>query len=176
MDNLSVEIYVVLAGIAVVALAWFLLRFGKIIARWALVFGGLAAVIIVGLALLSQTEANKEVARTATMAVEAATVTGAGLSIGAVISVIASTFCVGGLGVALLLALGGAGYLWVRWRLAEHKTQTQLSTQRRLPSASNETEDRWKRQHSPPQTEPVIYVLNGDGDGVTALDSFELEW
>ncbi len=171
-DLLPLEVYVILAGVAVVAVAWLLLRFGKIIARWALIFGGLAAVIIVGLALLSQSTANKEVARTATMAVEAATVTGAGLSISAVVGVLASAFCVGVLGVALLFAFGGVGYLWIRWRLAEQQKQRGqpgsglVREQPPLPSP---------QQLSPPP-EPVIYVLESEVENVDALDMAEWGW
>ncbi len=49
---MSIEFYVILIGVSVVALAWLLLRFGKIIARWALIFGVLAAVIVLVLAVV----------------------------------------------------------------------------------------------------------------------------
>ena len=81
MSGLPVELYVILAGVALVALCWLLLRFGKIIARWTLVFGVLVAMILIALTLLEHARATRTAVQVATVASAGA----AGASVGIVI-------------------------------------------------------------------------------------------
>jgi hypothetical protein len=150
MNNLlPLEIYVVLAGIAVVALAWFLLRFGKTVARWALAFGGLAAVLIAGLGWLENARATRA-------AVRAATVAGAGASALAVL-----------LALMLLMSAGVVVWLAVRLKLAERGGALRLPPRRK----------KQRQQQLPPQPEPVIYyVLENDAEDVDALDLADWGW
>ncbi len=152
MDNLlPLEIYVVLAGIAVVALAWFLLRFGKIIARWALVFGALAAVIIVGLALLENARATRT-------AVKVATVAGAGAAGASALAIF----------LALMLAAALGVIVWLAVRL-------KLAGRRELPRFPAKKKKR-RQLPLPPPPEPVIYVLENDVEDVAALDLSRWGW
>ena len=104
---MGTELLVILLGAFVVALAWFLLKFGKTLARVALVASGLALAIILALALL----------QTATTAKRAVTV-----------ATVASTGAAGVSGVALLLSgllvasVGVIGYLIVKMKLVERGT------------------------------------------------------
>ena len=104
---MNTELIVILVGAFVVALSWLLLRFGKVLARWALAFGTLAAVVIVALALLSQASAGREAAKAAMVA-----------STGQSVTTVVSGLVIGGLLVALLAALAVIGWLALRLRLA----------------------------------------------------------
>lgn len=118
---MNTELFVILIGAGIVALAWFLLKFGKVLARWVLVFGVLAAVIILGLALLENARATRQAVKVAAMA---------------------SAGAVGASGVAFLLsgmllaALGVVGYFALRVRTAEGRPWLPKRKQRkrRLPS------------------------------------------
>jgi len=130
---MPMEFYVILVGVGVVALAWLLLRFGKIIARWALILGVLAAVIALGLAALEHARATRT-------AVKAATVAGAGAAGMSVLAVI--------LAVLLACAVGVAGYFWLRVRRLERRADwvpgpnvqwTRTNTPPPSPSGGSET-------------------------------------
>jgi hypothetical protein len=121
---MSATILVILSGVAVTALAWLLLRFGKTLARWALVFGVLAAVIILGLALLENARATRR-------AVTVATVASAGAAGVSGLAVILSGM--------LLAAVGVIGYLALRLRAAEGWTllSRRKRRKRRLPRSGS---------------------------------------
>lgn len=123
---MPIEFYVILIGVGVVALAWLLLRFGKIIARWTLILGMLAAVIALGLAALEHARATK----TAVKAVAVASAGAAGMSVLAVI-----------LAVFLVCAIGIAGYFWLRARRLERQTDWTPG-----PNAQ------WARTNTPPSS------------------------
>jgi len=125
---MPIEFYVILGGVGVVALAWLLLRFGKIMARWALILGVLAAVIALGLAALEHARATRA-------AVKAATVAGAGAAGMSALAVI--------LAVLLACAVGVAGYFWLRVRRLE----------RRADWASGPNVQ-WARTNVPPSSPP----------------------
>ena len=130
---MPMEFYVILVGVGVVALAWLLLRFGKIIARWALIFGVLVAVIAFGLAALEHARATRT-------AVKAATVAGAGAAGMSALAVV--------LAVLLACAVGVAGYFWLRVRRLERRADwvpgpnvqwTRTNTPPPSPSGGSET-------------------------------------
>jgi hypothetical protein len=123
---MPIEFYVILVGVGVVALAWLLLRFGKIIARWTLILGVLAAVIALGLAALEHARATRT-------AVKAATVAGAGAAGMSVLAVI--------LAILLACAVGVAGYFWLRVRRLERRTDWTPG-----PNAQ------WARTNAPPSS------------------------
>jgi chromate transport protein ChrA len=136
LQAMAIEFYIILAGAGVVVLAWLLLRFGKIIARWVLIFGVLAAVIILGLVLLAHAQATQT-------AVRAATVAGAGAAGISAMAVI--------LTLMLLTAAGIIGWLAVRLKVAEGKSEHSLPP-------------RPKRQRfaPKPEPEPMIFVLESE--------------
>jgi len=112
---------IVLIGAGILALAWFLLKFGKVLARAALVAGVLGLGIILALGLLENTRATRT-------AVKVATVAGAGAAGASGVA-----FLLGGM---LLVALGAVGYLAVRVKLLERGTLLPKQKRReRLPDA-----------------------------------------
>jgi hypothetical protein len=132
-------------------LAWFLLRFGKIVARWALIFGVLAAVIVVGLRLLENARATRA-------AVKAATVAGASAA-----GVSALAFL---LGLMLLASFGVIVWLAIRLKLAGREGALRLPPRREQ-----------QQPQLPPQPEPVIYYVPADdAEDVAALDLSEWGW
>jgi len=145
--SMNVTLLVILLGAFVVALAWFLLKFGKVLARWALILGVLAAVIILGLALLENARATRR-------AVTAATVASAGAA-----GVSGLALILGGM---LLAAVGVIGYLALRLRAAEGWTL--------LPR-------RKRRRERLPETEPVVYVVEEeDSVDIGDLNLAEWGW
>jgi len=146
---MSTELTVILLGAGVVALAWFLLKFGQTLARWALIFGVLAAVIILGLALWENARATRK-------AVTVATVASAGAAGASGVAVL--------LGGMLVAALGAVGYLALRLRVAEGRPLLP----RRKPR---------KRRLSDglPDNEPVIYAVE-ESDGVDLSDLDLSDW
>lgn len=145
---MSAELIVILAGAGVVVLSWLLLRFGRIIARWTLAFGALAAVIVVGLALL-------ENARTTRTAVKVAAVAGAGAAGTSALAVV----------LALLLVASLAVVCWLAWRLK----LVEGGEVRLLPKR--------KRRRLHPQSEPVVYyILEADDvEETVGLDLWEVD-
>ena len=139
---MDVTLLVILIGVFVVALAWFLLRFGKALARAALVAGVLVAVIVVALAFLQNARATRQVATTATAASVGQTVA----STGQTVTVIVASLVIGFLVFALLAAVAVIGFLVVREKL----------NQRRLPRRKMGRQD----AGGPPQ---VIYVAEDEG-------------
>jgi hypothetical protein len=116
---------VILGGIGAVALLWLLLRFGRQVARAALVVGILAVVVIGALAFLSQASATREAASATRQVARAATVAASGQVVVA--------FCFGAMGAMTLGALGFAGFWWVRFRLLAQRHKQRPRRQRALP-------------------------------------------
>jgi hypothetical protein len=145
---MSTELLVILLGAFVVALAWFLLKFGKVSARAALVAGVLALAIILALGILQN-------AVTARKAVTVATVTGAGAAGASGVAML--------LGGMLVAALGAVGYLVIRLRAAEGRP---LLPQRKR---------REKRRRLPSESAPIVYE-ESDGLGLADLDLSDWGW
>lgn len=135
---LPIEFYIILAGVGVAVLAWLLLRFGKTIARWILIFGVLAAVIILGLALLAHAQSTQT-------AVRAATVVGAGAAGVSALAVI--------LTLMLLAATGIIGWLAVRLKVTEGKRGHSLSPRSKRRQLSQN-----------PESEPTLFVLESEAE------------
>jgi hypothetical protein len=148
MSDLRLALYALVA----VGVLLLLLRFGKIVARYAIILGALAVVGVFGLALLEHSRATRQ-------AVQAATVASAGAAGASVVALI--------LAMLLLAAVGGAGYFYLRWRLVER------SGLRPAPRWLSGPNVRWRlpvrvrtqtgRQARPP-AQPAIYVLDGEDD------------
>jgi hypothetical protein len=141
---------VILGGIGAVALLWLLLRFGRHIARAALVVGILAAVIIGALALLSQASATREAASATRQVARAATVAASGQVVVA--------FCFGAMGAVTLGALGCAGFWWVRFRLLAQRHKQRPRRQRALS------------QKDAPE---IVYIAEDEADPLP-LDGIDL--
>jgi hypothetical protein len=109
--ELQLETVLIALG-AIVALV-VLVKFGRAIGRFVLALAGIAAVVVVGLAILAQGAANFQTAKAAQDAAQAVKVSSVGqtLAIGAIAALV----------VALVGALGLAGFLALRWRLAERQ-------------------------------------------------------
>jgi hypothetical protein len=146
---MKTEYIVILAGIGLVALLWLLLRFGKAIARAALVGGLLLAGGALTFAALSQAEAHRRTAQAALVAVEGQTA-----------ATFTSGLLVGVLAVVVVGALAGGGYLAVRWQLAERRLRA-LPQQRRRPLPAGD----------PPE---IVYI--DDGVDLTGLDLSQWGW
>jgi MFS family permease len=142
--GVNTEFIVILVGVFVVALSWLLLRFGKVLARWALAFGALAAVVIVALALLSQASTSREAAKVATVA-----------STGQAVTIVVSGLVIGGLLAALLAALAVIGWLALRLRLVE--------SGKLLPP----------KRRQLPGYEPVVYIVQSNEPVSWEVDQWE---
>lgn len=143
---MSNELLVILLGAGVVAAAWFLLKFGKVLARAALVAGVVALAIILSLALLQN-------ATTAKRAVTVATVAGAGAAGVSGVAVL--------LGGLLVAALGAVGYLAVKVKLLERGGLPLLP--------------RRKKRQETSSVERVVYLQRDEQDADT-VDLDLSEW
>ena len=141
MNNLPIDTLVIVAG-AILALL-LLVKFWRTIARFALILAGIAAVIIVALALLNQAVASKEAAQAAHAA-----------SIGQSVTSVIIALVIGGLGTLVLGALGTAGFFWIRWKLEQR--QKQLPQQQRRALSQQEPE--------------IVYITQDDGFDLAELD------
>ena len=153
IENLSPELAITIgaAALALVAVAWVLVRWGKAIVRLLLLLAGLAVVGLAALAMTRQATATLEVARVAEVAAVGQTVSSAG------------TFLVlGALVVVVILALLAVGYFWLRWKLAEARASGRLQ-----PTISRSHR---RRQQLP---QPVVYVLEQDLDDLIPVPSGE---
>jgi len=146
MSGLPVELYVILVSVALVALCWLLLRFGKIIARWMFMFGALVAMILIALTLLEHARATRT-------AVQAATVAGAG-AVGASVGVAI-------LSLMLLVSLVVICWLVVRLKSTERDRMCLLP--------------QWKRRRRLPKPEPGMYYIVEDGDVDIAVEDLS-QW
>ena len=152
------DITLILGSLIALAAVLLLLRFGKILAKWLLIFGGLAVAGVFGLALLFQATATRQAVQAATVAT--------GASFG------------GGILFGLLLAAAAiAGYFCVRWRLTEHQRLGPHSWGWIAgPNA------RWRRHRPPEQSQPVVYIvedegMDEEGDALQVLRDLDLsQW
>ena len=122
MNELPIEAIVILCGIGVVAAGWLLLRFGRAIARVALVGGVLAMAIIVGLVMLGQATATKETAQAVQIASAGQATTSAG-----------AMLCAGALGTLTMGSLALAGVFYIRLRLTEDTHRRRLPRREQRP-------------------------------------------
>jgi len=143
---MSNELLVILLVAGVGAAAWFLLKFGKVLARAALVAGVVALAIILSLALLQN-------ATTAKRAVTVATVAGAGAAGVSGVAVL--------LGGLLVAALGAVGYLAVKVKLLERGGLPLLP--------------RRKKRQETSSVERVVYLQRDEQDADT-VDLDLSEW
>ncbi len=110
MNELPAGAMVILITLGAVALLILVSRFGKVLGRFFLILGGIGAVVVVGLAFLSQGAANLQTARAAQEAAQAVEVA----SVGQTVSSLGLAL---GLGVTLVLLLLAVGLnLWQAWR------------------------------------------------------------
>jgi hypothetical protein len=150
---------VVLAGVGIVVLAWLLLRFGRTIAKAALVAAGLALAVIVALAVLNQATASRQAAQAATVAATGQTVSSAGNTVALVVGAL----CVGTLGTVTAGALAVAGVLYYRQRLEEQR-RTALPRRRR-------------RELQEPTSQPIVWVADVQDQGAVDLSQVDpSEW
>jgi len=167
---MSNELLVILLGAFVVALAWFLLKFGKVLARAALVAGVIVLAIILSLALLQNATSDTssackncknyhlvvgalQNATTAKRAVTVATVAGAGAAGVSGVAVL--------LGGLLVAALGAVGYLAVKVKLLERGGLPLLP--------------RRKKRQETSSVERVVYLQRDEQDADT-VDLDLSEW
>ena len=142
MNGLPIELVVILCGIGAVALGWLLLRFGKVLARVALVAGGLTLALIVGAALLTQASATKEAATAAKVA-----------SAGQATTSVGAMLCAGSLGTLALAGASAAGVFYVRWKLTDRRqSRLEDAPAARLPSYRRPR----RREQRPPE---VVYIV-----------------
>lgn len=126
VNGLPVAVLVILGAGLVLFVVLFLARFGKMLAKVALVICGLLLAGAVA-ALLFSSQA------TATPAATTASVGQAATSAGGLL-------CAGGLGAVALLACGAAGVFYVRWQFDRPRVRGRLSyrpnrqTQQRPPA------------------------------------------
>jgi hypothetical protein len=104
IGNLSPELAITIgvAALALVAVAWVLVRWGKAIMRFLLLLAGLA---IAALTMMRQAAATREVARAA--------------AVGQTVSSAGTFLLLGALAVVVILAALAVGYFWLRWKLVE---------------------------------------------------------
>lgn len=145
-----------------------LVKFGRAIGRFVLALAGIVALALVALAILAQGAANYQTAKAAQETAQAVKVSSVGQTLALLV--------LGGLVVALVLALGVAGFFALRWQLAERKAQGWIPGPWAL----------WGRRRPRRLTEqgpPVVYVVQdpqavgglapmGDGWGFDEVD----EW
>jgi hypothetical protein len=125
-SNISPELILIIAG--AILLGVILIRLGRQIAIFLLVGGGIAAVIVVGLAILDQAEATRQAAQVATVA-----------SAGQTGATILATMLV------IVVIGGGLGIAYLVWRLRR--------TERRLERQQGQWQPgpnvRWSQQSQP---------------------------
>ncbi len=110
MNELPAGAMVILITLGAAALLILVSRFGKVLGRFFLILGGIGAIVVVGLAFLSQGAANLQTARAAQEAAQAVEVA----SVGQTVSSLGLAL---GLGVTLILLLLAVGLnLWQAWR------------------------------------------------------------
>ncbi len=110
MNELPVGGVLILIALGAVALLILVSRFGKVLGRFFLILGGIGAIVVVGLAFLSQGAANLQTARAAQEAAKAVEVA----SVGQTVSSLGLAL---GLGVTLALLVLAVGLnLWQAWR------------------------------------------------------------
>ena len=110
INGLPLAAFVVLVGIGFVLLAWVLLRFGRVIAKFSLTLAGLVLAGVVSLAALTQAGANFEQSRATVEVAQVAQTNASGQML-----LVGLVGCVGGFAVVAVMALAGvAVYLW--WR------------------------------------------------------------
>jgi uncharacterized membrane protein YebE (DUF533 family) len=109
--NVQLETVLIALG-AIVALV-VLVKFGRAIGRFVLALVGIVAVALVALAILTQGAANFQTAKAAQETAQAVKVSAVGQALASLV--------VCRLVVALMGALGVAGYAVLRWQLAERQ-------------------------------------------------------
>jgi hypothetical protein len=113
MNELPAGGVLILIALGAVALLILVSRFGKLLGRFLLILGGIGAVVVVGLAFLSQGAANLQTARVAQEAAQAVEVA----SVGQTISNLGLALGLGVTSALLVLAVGLN--LWQAWRLRD---------------------------------------------------------
>ena len=113
---MAIEILVILIGAAAAALGILVLRLGKKLALFLLALAVLAVVGAVALAMNSQAQATKEVARAAEIAAVGQATTSAAMSIIAFLLALI---------VILLLAIVGAVVAWLWWQQRQKRARFQ---------------------------------------------------
>ncbi len=110
MNELPAGAMVILITLGAAALLILVSRFGKVLGRFFLILGGIGAIVVVGLAFLSQGAANLQTARAAQEAAQAVEVASVGQTVSSLGLALA-------LGVTLILLLLAVGLnLWQAWR------------------------------------------------------------
>jgi hypothetical protein len=147
---MSTEIIIILGGIGVAVLGILILSLGKKLARFLIIAGGLAAVVVFALAMLAQASASRQAAQAATEAARAAEVASVGqTATSAALSIIVFLALV--LVLVILLAVGGvAAWLW--WQKYQRQTCYQeMMAQAQMYAAMNGV-----RPVAPPQPRPAL--------------------
>jgi uncharacterized membrane protein YciS (DUF1049 family) len=108
--TMPTELAAILIGLATALAGILILRMGRQIAKFLLIGGGLAALIAIALAMISQAKATQRVAQATTVAVTGQAAGSAAVTLLAVLLVL-----------TVILALATVGYFWLRARQAERR-------------------------------------------------------
>jgi len=147
----------ILCGIGVLLVLVIVWKFGHAIGKFIL---GLALLAVVGIgatALLTQATASREASKAMKVAATGQAVASAGQTLQALV--------IGALALALVTAIGVAGFFWLRWQL----------TQRQALTAGRRKRKREREAIYPPQPEVYYVMQEPDADAVD-LDLAEWGW
>ena len=124
METLTISPQLILAIGGVIALGLVLIKLGRQIAIFLLAAGVIAAVLVVGLAILDQAKATQQAA-------EAAAVASTGQTAASVSTIVLATL------LAMVVIAGGLGFAYLIWRLrrAERRAARQTRQWRPGPNA-----------------------------------------
>jgi hypothetical protein len=101
----------VLAGIALILAFILTFRMGRKLLLAIAALGGIAVVVIMALTMLGQADATRQASKAAQGAAEAATRASTGQSLITILLIV--------MGIAQLVTLTGAAYLYIRWKIAD---------------------------------------------------------
>ncbi len=152
--DLSGDMLVIFIGVVVFVLAILVLFLTKRLGMFLLTIGVLAVIAVIALSMLSQAEASREAAKAAKTAATAATVASAGQTANS----FALAMLSGVLIVVTLIALGGAGYFFIRAKRVEREAQRQAGSGGKWTSGPNAL---WGRADAPPVGDVWAPVLMG---------------
>jgi hypothetical protein len=174
---MDTAVLVILVGVVVAGMGILVLRMGRKVALFLLTSGSLVVVSMVALALLSQAEANRQMAKAATEAARAAEIAAAGQAgvsaAQAVVLFLVTTIAV------LVLAILGAAAGWQLWKQHQRRQRYEEMLQRawlyalsngaRLPRSAGR-----EANHQLPQAGGNVIVFPGGGQphasGITLDD------